>query len=335
MRISLEKQQLIGVKTEEVIVRPLSKTIRTVGRVDYDETRLYHAHTKLTGWVEELYVDHVGQRVEKGQPLLTLYSPDLVSTQEEYLLALKAQETLSKAPFDEISSGGKSLLEATRRRLLLWNITEDQIRQLERSRKVPTTTILHSHHEGYVVEMMARHGLFISPGMHLYVIADLSTVWIYADIYEYEVPFIHEGQEARVSLPYSPGEVLIGKLTYIYPTLDPKTRTVKVRLEFLNSEGRLKPEMYAHVQIEADIGSKLALPEGAVLDTGIRQVVFVDQGDGKFEPREVKLGARVDHYFEVLEGISEGERVVTSANFLIDSESKLRAAVKAATGHQH
>jgi RND family efflux transporter MFP subunit len=335
VRIKPEMQQLIGVKTEEARIRPLSKTIRTVGKVDYDETRLYHIHTKVTGWIEDLNVDYTGRLVHKGEKLLTIYSPELVSTQEEYLLALKARESLEKSPFEEIASGGETLREATKRRLILWDITDDQIRQLEKDGKVQTKMTLYSPVKGFVMKKFAQEGLFVSPGMHLYEIADLSTVWIYADIYEYEVPFIHEGQKARVSLPYSPGEVLEGKVTYVYPTLEPKTRTVKVRLEFPNPDGRLKPEMFTNVQIDAEMGSMLAIPEESVIDTGTRQVVFIDQGEGKFEPREVKLGVRVDRYYEVIEGLSERETVVTSANFLIDSESKLRAAIHKATEHQH
>jgi len=335
VRITSEKQQLIGVRTGLVRYVDMEKIIRTVGRVTYAEPNVAYVTTKFEGWIEELYVDYTGKRVRKGQPLFTIYSPELVSTQEEYLLALKAQEYLTRSGFSEVSSGANNLLESTRRRLLLWDITEKDIRELERTGKPRKTLTIYSPIDGYVIHKNVFRGMKVSPGLNLYHIVDLSTVWVEADIYEYEIPFVKVGQEATISLSYCPGETFSGKVTYIYPYLESKTRTVKVRMEFPNRDLKLKPEMYANVELKVRLGRKLAVPEEAVLNAGTRQYVFVDLGDGRFEPREVRLGPKADAYVAVLEGLREGERVVTSANFLIDSESKLRAALTAMGGHQH
>ncbi len=335
VNISPERQQLIGVKIGTVERRHLEKQIRTTGRVDYDEKRLVTISTKIGGWVEELYVDFTGAYVKKGQPLLTIYSPELVSTQEEYLVALRAREGFMKSPFPEVASSGNSLAESARRRLKLWDISEDQIKALEQSGQPQKTLTLHSPYEGFLLERMVYKGMNVMPGMALFKLADLSVVWIYADIYEHELPLIRLGQVAFVKLAYLPAEIFTGKVIYIYPSLDPKSRTAKVRLEFPNPKGRLKPEMYADVNLKIDLGEKLTIPEGAVIDTGVRQVAFIDKGSGYFEPREVKLGVKVDNYYEVIEGLKPGERVVTSANFLIDSESSFKEAVGGMAGMDH
>ena len=332
VNLSPERQQLIGVKIGTVERKHLEKEIRTTGRVDYDEKRLVTISPKIGGWVEDLYVDFTGAYVKKGQALLTLYSPELVSTQEEYLVALRAREGFMKSPFPEVASSGNSLAESARRRLKLWDISDAQIKTLEQSGQPQKTLTLHSPYEGFLLERMVYRGMNVMPGMALFKLADLSVVWIYADIYEHELPLIRLGQVASVKLAYLPAETFTGKVIYIYPSLDPKSRTAKVRLEFPNPKGRLKPEMYADVNLKIDLGEKLAVPEGAVIDTGIRQVAFIDKGSGYFEPREVKLGVKVDNYYEVIEGLKPGDRVVTSANFLIDSESKFKEAVGGAGG---
>ena len=335
VKISPEQQQRIGVKIGIVERRRLEKVIRTTGRVDYDEKRLVTISPKIGGWIEELYVDFTGAFVKKGDPLLTIYSPELVSTQEEYLVALKAGKELMKSPFPEVASSGNSLAESARRRLKLWDISDEQIRALEQSgqprRPSPSTPLM----KGFVLEKMVYKGMNVMPGMAMFKLADLSVVWIYADIYEYELPLIRLGQVASVKLTYLPAEIFTGKVIYIYPSLDPKSRTAKVRIEFPNKNGSLKPEMYADVGIRIDLGEKLAVPEGAIIDTGVRQVAFIDKGSGYFEPREVKLGVKVDNYYEVIEGLKAGERVVTSANFLIDSESKFKEAVGGMAGMEH
>ncbi len=334
VQISPERQQLIGVRIGTVEKRPLQKVIRTVGRIDYDEKRIGIVSPKISGWIEDLYVDFTGQFVRKGEPLLTIYSPELVSTQEEYLLALKAKQDWSKSPFSEVADGGSLLAESARRRLKLWDINEAQIKALEESREPKKTLTLYSPFTGHVLEKMVNKGRFVEAGMALYRIADLSVVWLIADIYESELSAIRVGQPATIQMSYYPGETFTGKAIYIYPYMDPQTRTAKVRYEFANPHGKLKPEMFANVEITVHLGDKLAVPEGAVIDTGVRQVVIVDRGSGYFEPREVRLGSRADHLFEVREGLKAGERVVTSANFLIDSESKLKEAV-GGMGHQH
>jgi Cu(I)/Ag(I) efflux system membrane fusion protein len=335
VQITPERQQLIGVKFGNVEMKPLDKIIRTVGRIDYDERKIVTVTTKFMGWIEELYVDFTGRFVRQGEPLLTIYSPELVSTQEEYLIALRARKDLVKSPFSEVAASGNSLAESAKRRLKLWDITDEQIRALEESGQAKKTLTLYSPFSGFVLEKMAYKGMNVMPGMTLYKLADLSVVWIYADIYEYELPFIRLGQEASIQLSYIPGETFRGKAVYIYPSLNPETRTAKVRFEFPNPGGRLKPEMYANVEVKVRLGQKLAVPEGAIIDTGIRQMAIIDKGSGYFEPREVKVGAKVDNYYEVIKGLKAGERVVTSANFLIDSESKFKEAVGAMAGMEH
>jgi Cu(I)/Ag(I) efflux system membrane fusion protein len=327
VQISPEKQQLIGVKIGTAEMKPLEKVIRTVGRVDYDEKRIVTVSPKIGGWIEDLFVDFTGKYVMKGEPLLTIYSPELVSTQEEYLIALRAKKDLAKSPFLEVAGSGNSLAESAKRRLKLWDISDDQIKALEESGQIKKTLTLHSPFSGFVLEKAAYNGMNVMPGMALFKLADLAVVWLYADIYEYELPFIRLGQQASVQLSYIPGETFTGKAIYIYPSLNPETRTAKVRFEIPNPQGRLKPEMYANVEIKVHLGQKLAVPEGAIIDTGLRQIAIIDKGSGYFEPREVKVGAKVDNYYEVIKGLKAGERVVTSANFLIDSESKLKEAM--------
>jgi Cu(I)/Ag(I) efflux system membrane fusion protein len=234
-----------------------------------------------------------------------------------------------------VARSGDALVESARRRLTLWDISEAQVRALEETREVRRTMTLYSPYEGFVLEKMAFRGMRVDPGMALFRLADLSVVWVIADVYEYELPFIRLGQPATVQLTNLPGERFTGKATYVYPSLDPRTRTARVRFEIPNRGGRLKPEMYAEVVIRFDLGTRMAVPESAVIDTGIRQMAILDMGQGYFQPREVKTGARVDGYIEILEGLAPGDRIVTSANFLIDSESKLREAMGDMSGGGH
>ncbi len=332
VQISSERQQLIGVKIGTVEMKPLEKVIRTVGRVDYDEKRIVTVSPKIGGWIEDLYVDFTGRYVRQGEPLLTIYSPELVSTQEEYLIALRAKRDLVKSPFPEVAGSGYSLAESAKRRLKLWDISDDQIKTLEESGQAKKTLTLYSPFSGFVLEKAAYKGMNVMPGVALFKLADLSVVWLIADVYEYELPFIRLGQQASVQLSYTPGEIFTGKAIYIYPSLNPETRTAKVRFELPNPHGKLKPEMYANVEIKVHLGQKLTVPEGAIIDTGLRQLAIIDKGNGYFEPREVKVGSKVDNYYEVIKGLKAGERVVTSANFLIDSESKLKEAVGGMAG---
>jgi membrane fusion protein, copper/silver efflux system len=327
IEISPERQQLIGVRIGTVEKKSLEKLIRTVGRIDYDEKRIFIVSPKVGGWIEDLFVDFTGRFVRKGDPLLTIYSPELVATQEEYLLALHAREEWSKSSFPEVSTGGNLLAESAHRRLKLWDISDEQIEALRESGKIQKTLTLYSPFSGVVLEKMVNRGMYIMPGTTVYRIGDLSVVWLIADIYEYELPLIRLGQQANMRLSYVADSDFTGKAIYIYPYLDPQTRTAKVRFEFPNPAGLLKPEMFAEVEIKIQLGTRLAVVESAVIDTGVRKIAIIAKGTGYFEPREVQLGTKAEGYFEVIDGISAGERVVTSANFLIDSESKLKEAI--------
>jgi Cu(I)/Ag(I) efflux system membrane fusion protein len=330
--IAPERLQTIGVKFQEAARRPLDKVIRTVGRVDVDERLVGRVNIKFEGWIEELRVSAIGDHVKKGQILFTIYSPDLVATQEEYLLALQSYRELGKSEFPEVGRGAKELLKATRRRLQLWDIKENHIHELERTGTVLRTLPIHSPATGTVIRMEARAGTFVTPGTELYFIADLSHIWILADIYEYELPFIKVGQGATVTLSYDPDTRLHGHVGFIYPTLDPKTRTVKVRFELDNPGEKLKPDMYANVELKIPLGTRLAVPRDAVIESGERQLIFIHHGGGRLEWRSVKLGVRAGDWVEVVEGLQEGDHLITSANFLIDSESQLKAAVGGMAG---
>jgi membrane fusion protein, copper/silver efflux system len=330
--VSPERQQLVGIRTAAAEIRPMVKKIRTVGIVAVDETRVVQVFSKIDGWIETLLVNYTGKLVQQGQALFTLYSPDLVSTQEEYLLALKAKQVLGSSSIKEIGEGADSLVEAAHRRLTLWDISEAQIQELQRTGKLSRTLSFYAPISGFVLKKDAFQGMRVMPDRELYTLADLSTVWVIADIYEYELADIRIGQRATIHLSYFPGRQFAGKVSWVSPVLDEKTRTVKVRLEFDNRDFILKPEMYANAEIEIDAGRKLAIPDEAVLDSGLRKIVFLDKGRGRFEPAEVKIGNRFDGYYEVLAGLSPGERILASASFLLDSESRLMEAMGAMAG---
>lgn len=327
-----ERLQTIGVKYQPVTKRPLDKLIRTVGRVAVDERKLVKVTIKFHGWIEELFVSALGDHVKKGQRLFTIYSPDLVASQEEYLLALRGLNQLGRSEFPEVAQGSKDLLEAAKRRFQLWDITEDHIRELEKTGKVMKTLPIHSPITGTVMNKDVLAGAHVEPGQELYTIADLSQIWILADVYEYELGFVKKGQKAAVTLSYDPGTVLTAQVGFVYPTLDPKTRTAKVRFELANPEEKLKPDMYANVELNVSLGTKLAIPQEAVIESGQKQVVFLHHGGGKLEPRLIKTGVKAGDWTEVLEGLKEGDHVVTSANFLIDSESRLKSVVDSMSG---
>ena len=332
INVSPEKQQLVGIRTAVAEIRPLVKKIRTVGIVTYDETKVAQVFTKVEGWIDKLYVNYTGKLVEKGQPLFALYSPDLVATQDEYLLALRAKESLASSSLQEIRAGSAALLDATQRRLSLWDISDEQIAELQKTRQPKKNIIFYSPISGFVIKKDAVQGMRVMPDKELYTITDLSTVWVNADIYEFEQAAIRLGQRATIALSYYPGQTFTGKVSWISPVLDDKSRTTKVRLEFPNRDFKLKPEMYTNVEIEIDAGRKLAIPDEAVLDSGIRKIVFIDKGEGRYAPAEVKLGGKFDRYFEVIDGLSAGERIIASAGFLLDSESRLTEAMGAMAG---
>ncbi len=338
IKLSQERQQAIGVRLGRAEARDMTKTIRAVGRVTFDETLNRQIHTKFEGYIERLYVDYTGKPVRKGQPLLSIYSPDLLATEQEYLLAVRARQQFQASPNADVARGGVDLYESARQRLLLWDISPAQIAELERTGKPEKALTLYSPVDGFVVSKNAVQGARVMPADTLFEIAGIRRVWVLADVYESEAPFVTVGQTARMGLSYLPGRVWTGKVAFIAPVLDEKTRTVKVRLDFDNPDGALKPEMYADVSLERPLGRVVTVPEGAVLSTGTRALVFVAKGEGRFEPREVRPGAKVDGYYEIREGIRPGEEVVTQANFLIDSESRLKAALggmTAPSGHEH
>ncbi len=320
--------QNIGVKTEVVKKRSLSREIRTIGRLTYDERLIHHIHTKYGGWIEKLDVDITGQEVNKGDDLLAIYSPELVTTQEELILALKYQESLKGSAFPEVSRGAKSLVDSTLRRLELFDVPELEITDLIKNKKVKKNIQIHSPVKGFVVKKNVLHGMHVQPGMNLYMIADLSNIWVIVDVYEYEVPWVKLGQEAEMNLTYFPGKKFKGKVTFIDPVMDSKSRTLKVRIEFPNSGGELKPEMYANVTLKSEVAQKeMAIPEEAVIYAGDKTMVMVQRPSGAFDSRELNLGVKSKGYVQVLKGLKLGEKVVTSSVFLIDSESQLKEAL--------
>ena len=331
IQLTQQRQQAIGVGIGKAETRDLTKTIRTVGRVTLDETLNRQIHAKFEGYIERLYVDYTGKPVKKGQPLLSIYSPELLATEQEYLLALRARRQFQGSSNRDIARGGVDLHESARQRLLLWDISPQQIAELERTGKPEKALTLHSPVDGFVMSKNAVQGARVMPADTLFEIAGIRRVWVLADVYESDSPFVSVGQTARMTLSYVPGRNWIGRVAFIAPVLDEKTRTVRVRIDFENPDGTLKPEMYADVSLERPLGRVTTVPDSSVLSTGTRTLVFVAKGEGRFEPREVKPGAKVDGYYEIRDGVRPGEEVVTRANFLIDSESRLKAALGAMT----
>jgi RND family efflux transporter MFP subunit len=327
VEISSARQQLMGVTTARAEYRALDQTIRTVGQVAMDETRLAHVHVRTNGWIQKVFVDYTWQQVKQGDPLFTFYSPDLLATEQEYLLALRARDSLAQSSFPEIATAGASLLDAARRRLELWDLTEAQIHKIETSGKPAHDITVYSPATGYVVDRKAFPNQYISPEIDIYQIVDLSSVWAEGEIYESDAPAVSLGQEAVLTTEGLPNAALRGRLTFISPTVKPDTRTITVRMEFPNPRMKLKPGMFVNVELHRGLGWRLTVPVDAVLDSGAHQRVFVDRGKGVFEPRTVTVGARTGDYAVILSGLRAGERVVTRANFLIDSESNLRESI--------
>jgi len=323
--------QNIGVKTEEVRKHNLNKTVRTVGVVSVNETKVFSINTKVMGWVEKLYVNYTGKPVRKGEPLLELYSPELVTTQEEYLQALHYQERLEESSLPEAQRGADELVQSTRRRLLNWDIPENEINELQNRGTPKRTMTFYSPADGIVIEKMVNTGQNVMSGMELFKVVDLSTVWVLAEIYQFELPWIKVGQKAEVELSYLPGIVTDGVISYIYPSLESETKTARARIEVRNTPNiDFKPEMYATVRIFSPVAYEgLAVPSQAIIRTGERNIAVVALGDGYFESRDVKLGVTAEGYVEILNGLDEGEMIVTSSQFLIDSESNLRTAMGA------
>jgi len=331
VKIPLERRQEIGVTTAKVEKRTIGGDIETNGVVAEDEGRLNAVNAKFAGYIEKLYVDRTGQPVRRGQPLLTVYSPDLVATERELLLAVENTRRLSSGS-PQAASDASSLLFATRQRLRLWDIPDSEIDRIERSGEVSKTLTLYSPVSGVVLKKDAVAGLAIVPGMPLYTIADLSTVWVLADVYQSEMAMAAPGNSAVVAASFLPGETFRGRVDFVYPTLTEETHTVKARLVIPNPKGLLKPGMFVRVSLSGQERKVLAIPRSSLIDTGERQIAFVEQSAGVYAPRQVKTGVQGKDFVEVLSGLSEGEMVVTSANFLIDSESRIGALGSAPSG---
>jgi Cu(I)/Ag(I) efflux system membrane fusion protein len=332
VKIAPDRQQLIGVRTATVTRGPLVRSVRTTGQITADETKIEHVHVKISGYIDKVYVDYVGQLVKKGQPLFTVYSPELVATEEEYLIAKRAEKNLGTSEFKEVSQGGQALLHSARQRLKLWDITDEQIKRLDESGEVSRTLTFYSPVDGFVMDRKAFPQTAITPDMDLYQITDLSKVWVNADVYEYEVPFVKVGQTLEMQLSYYAGKTYTGKITYIYPTVDPVTRTVKVRIECSNPNYDLKPQMFANVELKINYGIQILVPQEAVMDSGDKQYVFLAHDGGVFEPRNIQMGPKMDGKAVVMSGLKPGDKIVTSGNFLVDSESRLKSAM---SGMQH
>ena len=330
IRIDPVTVQNMGVRLARVKRKPLARSIRAYGTIAYDERRMKVVSAWVGGRIDKLYVDFTGVEVKKGDPLAELYSPALVSTQQELILALETRGKLWTLGNQEALKSASHLVEATKKRLLLWGITKDQIDEIERNREVRNHMTIHAPIGGTVIDKKVLEGQYVKEGERLYTIADLSTVWVLADVYEYELPWVRNGMPAEMGLSYIPGKRFKGKVLYVYPYMDEKTRTAKLRLEFKNLRYRLKPGMYANIYLNPRIsGNSLVIPQEAVIDSGVRKLVFVSLGKGKFQPREVKIGIEgAENEFQVLKGLREGEEIVISAQFMLDSESRLREAVQ-------
>jgi RND family efflux transporter MFP subunit len=332
VEIPPEHRKRMNLSTATVEIRELRRDIRLPARIVPDETKLFRVTTKFEGYVEKLFVNVTGQAVKKGEPLLSIFSPDLVASQQELLSAIASSAQLAKSPYASVAQGGKDLVDAARRRLKLWDISDAQIQKIEKTGVVERALSLYAPAGGFVTEKLVLAGQKIMPGDSLLVIADLSMVWAEADVYESDLPYIKVGMPATVLFSYWPGKSFEGKVGFVNPFLDPETRTVKARLTVSNRALSLKPEMYGEAILGFEIGERVAVPESAVMRTGTRDFVFVDSG-GSLSPVEVKIGSRSGDYFEVVSGVKPGDRVVTSANFLLDSESSLKAALQAVSGN--
>lgn len=336
VRISIEKVQKLGVKTEQAALRMLDKTVRAVGKVEVDERHVHNIAPKFEGWIEKLHVKTTGEPVRRGAALFDVYSPELVSAQREYAIAIEGVAALKDAD-DETRRSMQRLAEASLQRLRNWDISEQQVKELAKSETVRRSLTFHAFHtpvNGIVLEKKALEGMRFMPGEVLYQIADLSSVWVVADVFEQDIGLVRAGSKVRIRLNAYPDKPFEGVVSLVYPTLDAATRTVPVRMEIANPQGLLKPAMFASVEIPvAGEGEVLTVPVSAVIDSGTRQIVLVQLAPGRFEPRVVRLGSRGENYAEVLEGVAEGEEVVTSANFLIDAESNLKAALSGLGSH--
>jgi Cu(I)/Ag(I) efflux system membrane fusion protein len=329
VEITPERQQRIGVRTGKVVRDRLVMSIRAVGIIEPDQTKLARIHTRISGWVTKVHVNFVGKEVSKGEPLLELYSPDLLQTQQDYLNALEMWEAQGKQELH------RRLMDASRRRLELWGVSDKEIQELTKTRKARETLLLRAPISGRVLDRAVQEGSYVEPAADLYKIADLSVVWLQAKLYEYETPHVEIGQPALVTLPSQPDVRVQGQVSFVEPVFQEATRTVKVRVAIDNARDQFKPGMYADLLLEHDMGEGLLVPESGLLRTGERNLAFRVLPGHRFEPVEVTLGSRFKERWEVKAGLKEGDEVVTSAAFLIDAESRLKSATAAMGGHQH
>jgi RND family efflux transporter MFP subunit len=331
VQIPPEKQQLIGVEYGTAEYENVSNSIRAAARVTLDETRIFKVNARLDGWIDQVFADFTGRYVKKGDPLLTIYSPEALATQQEYLLAMKAQHVMHDNPVHEMLASTQNLVASSRKRLELWDINDEQIDRIGETGETIKNLTLHAPGSGFITERNAYPKQRVTPDTVLYTVADLSTVWVIADVFEFEAANVRPGQSASLTLDYLPGRVFRGVVSYILPQVDPVTRTLKVRIQFDNPGNVLKPDMYGQIELQSGAGRKLVVPQSAVLNSGERQVVFVDVGHADFDPRPVQIGEQRGDRIEIISGLKPGERIVTSGNFLIDSETQLKAAMNGAS----
>jgi multidrug efflux pump subunit AcrA (membrane-fusion protein) len=322
-----QRMQSIGVKTGVVEYRQVHDDIRTTGNVEVDETRLTEAQVRFAGWIQKVYADSTFKQVRKGEPLLTIYSPELVRTENEYLMAKQNRELLAKSTVPGVASGASTLLSSATERLKQWGIPEREIQDLEETGQIKREMEIDSPASGFIVERNALPNMYVQPGTKLYSIADLSTVWVYAQVFQNDIGRVKTGDSAIITVDSYAGRTFPGRVSFLSPQLDQTTRTAKVRLEIPNPDMKLSLGMFVNVKLDLALGRQLVIPASGVYQSGTRQLAFIDRGDGHFEPREIELGARAGDDFVVTKGLKAGERVVTSANFLIDSESQLQAAM--------
>ena len=327
VQLTPQRLQSIGVKTGVVEAKPVEDEIRTVGNVEVDETRLAYVQVRFPGWIQKVFADSTYQYVRKGQPLFTIYSPDLVTTEQEYLLARQNRNELAKSSVPGVASGAASLLDAAAERLKQWEVPDREIAQLESTGKVRRELEIDSPVSGTITERNALPNMYVQPETKLYTVADLSTVWVYAEVFQNDMARIKVGDPATVTTDAYPGRTFSGRVNFLWPQVDMTTRTQRVRLVFSNPDMKLTPGVFVNVRLQIPMGRQLTIPASGVLQSGTRQMAFVDHGGGYLEPREVQLGARVGDEFIVQKGLKPGERIVTSANFLVDSESQLQAAL--------
>ncbi|MGQ0669110.1 MAG: efflux RND transporter periplasmic adaptor subunit [Actinomycetota bacterium] len=331
--LSPRQVAVAGVQTQPVEPRGLTKEIRAVGKLEFNEKGLARVSARIAGRVDKLYVDFTGAHVVKGQKLLEIYSPELLSTQQEILLALKTRERVRESPLPEVLEGANSLLAAARRRLLLWGISEKQIAELELEGQARIHMTVYSPARGTVIEKQVIEGQYVATGDVLYKIADLSTIWLFAEVYESELGMVKVGLPVDITIPSYPGRAFSGRVSFINPVLEGQTRTAKVRVDLPNAHGLLKPQMFAQATLKVPIGAALlAVPTSSIVDTGANQYAWVETGPGQYERRQVRIGAEVNGFYPVVSGLTKGEKVVTAANFLVDSQAQLKAGA-AAGGH--